>query len=174
MADVNATRRRTLERVISEHKANGKLDLPRRPCLSGWKTSSRDLTERRASDDVARRTKVRVIEQVEDVGAELQPRVSNRTDVLDHRQVHVVESRPDHNVTAEIAETVDGDEHGRIEPLIDGTDDVNRARGIRPYGIGRPVDAARGRHDVDGISTLTLRDDGQLPPARQHVAGERQ
>ena len=58
---------------ISEREPGCQLNLPRGAGFSGRQARPRDLAKRRTFDNIARRTKVGVIEQIEDVGANLQP-----------------------------------------------------------------------------------------------------
>src|SRR5262245_30945657 len=117
----------TARSAISEHQLCRELNLPGRARLTGRQARPGDPAERGAADDVARRAEVGMVEQVEHVGAKLQPRAGCKPHVLDDREVCVVESRADYDVPPQVAETIHGHEHRWIEPLIDGADDMNGA-----------------------------------------------
>src|SRR6185295_13715995 len=115
------------ERLISERQPRDELQLPRRTRFSRWQARSRDLAERRAADDVAGWTEVRMVEQVEDIEPELDAGASPEALVLHERQVRIVEGGPDQRISAEIAEAIHGRERRRVEPLVHRADDANRS-----------------------------------------------
>src|SRR6185369_1460547 len=131
-----------------------------------------NLSERRTSDDVPWWTQVGVVEQVEDVGTELETGSCAWLKILDDRQVGVMERRADHDVAAEIAESIHGNEHRCVEPLIHTADDAHRSGHVWTHGIRRAVETAVARDDVDRIAALRLDDCRQLPAAYQRVTGE--
>ena len=103
------------------------------------KARPRDLAERRAADDVAGRTEVRMVEQIEHVRRGTAGRSCPAgLHVLDERQIRVVEGRSDDDVSAQIAEAIDGHEHRRIEPLVHRTDDADG-----PGDVGTDACSAR-------------------------------
>src|SRR6266516_817153 len=88
----------------SEQDLQGKLDLPRGAAVSGRKARALDDAEILSAHDPAGLPEVGVIEQVEELGAELQPRRFTDLCGLDDREVHVVEPRAGHDVASDIAE----------------------------------------------------------------------
>src|SRR6267378_7925936 len=89
-----------------EQNFGGELDLPRRAGVAGREARIANHAERRAADcrDAARLAEVRLVEQVEDLEAELHARRAGHLHVLDDRQVGVAESRADDGVPREISE----------------------------------------------------------------------
>src|ERR1044071_9044986 len=101
---------------MSERQPGRQLNLPRRAGFTGRQPCSRDLPERRAADDVARRAKVWMVEHIENVHSKLQMKVRPRLGVPDEREIGVVKRRSDDDVSSQVAEMIGGDEYGRIEP----------------------------------------------------------
>lgn len=54
--------------------------------------------------------RIRLVEQIEYVGAKLQVDVATERRVLDQRQIRVVVGGTDHDVAAKVAEPIDGGE----------------------------------------------------------------
>src|SRR5262249_20362213 len=80
----------------------------------------KDSAERRRADEVIWQTKVRMVEQIEELRAELDHRGFPQRGVLDKREVDVFVTRPVQNVAAGGAETAErrDDEGRRIEPPV--------------------------------------------------------
>src|SRR5262245_10307313 len=93
-----AAARRMIDRgAMSEREFHAKLNLPRGAAFAGRKARPRDLAERGAADDVAWRAEVGVVEQIEDVRANLKADTSVLHGLAD-RQVGVVKGRTNHHV----------------------------------------------------------------------------
>ena len=159
---------------ISERQSHRQLNLARGAGFTCRQARPRDLTECRAADDVARRTEVGMVEQIEHVDPEPQADAPAGPRVLDQRQIRVVETRPDDGVAPQVAEVTGGHEHRWIEPSVHRADDPDRARDVGTHAVRHAVQTAVAGHDVYGIAALRLNDRGKLPAARQDAPRERQ
>src|SRR5262249_52336700 len=161
-------------RNVSEHQLQSKLDLPRRAGFTSWEARGGDPAECRRADDVARLPEVRMVEKVEELGAELRARGLADLRILDDRKINVVEARPDDHVASQTAEARDSHKDGGIEPTVYVADDVNRTRNIGPERAGHTVDHAVGGNDVDRVAALRLDYRSELPALDVPVAFDRQ
>src|SRR5216110_778134 len=92
-----------------EEELRRELHLTCGPGVAGRETRIADHAERGASDrsGATRLSEVRLVEQVEDLEAELRARAAGQGHVLDERQVGVAESWSDNRVARQIAEVRD-------------------------------------------------------------------
>src|SRR6185503_10601773 len=127
---------------ISEGQVRGQLNLSRRSRLARGEAGARDLAERRASDHVAGRSEVGVVEEVEGIRAQAQAVAVPHGQRLRDRQVRVDEAGADHHVAAQVAETIDGGERRRIEPLVHRPDDSNGAYQVGAHAVRHAVEGA--------------------------------
>src|SRR5437667_10129257 len=93
-ADPPPRMRRIRLGYVSEQELRCELDLARRSGVAGREARIADHAERRAADRgrPARLAEVRLVEQVEDLDAELHASRARRLHVLDDRRVGVAES----------------------------------------------------------------------------------
>src|SRR5580765_1704451 len=89
-----------------EQHLHSQLNLARRTRIAGREPRCRDHAEAGAADggNPSRLTEVRVVEQVEGLEPELEPRTRAERRPLGQREVHVREPGADDDVPAEIAE----------------------------------------------------------------------
>src|SRR5438876_9705753 len=88
----------------SEQDLQGKLGLPRGAAVSGRKARALDDAEILSAHDPAGLPEVGVIEEIEELRAELQARRFTNLRGLDEREIHVVEPGTGHDVASDIAE----------------------------------------------------------------------
>src|ERR1043166_1698641 len=90
-----------------KHKLQSKLQLPRRARIAGGKARIGDSAESRATHHSAGLPEVRMVENVESLRSQLQVSFFVKFDVLEHRDVHVIETRSNNHVATQIAEARD-------------------------------------------------------------------
>src|SRR6476619_4654945 len=106
-AAARANARRPRRRAsMSERQPGRQLNLARGAGFTGRQPCSRNLPERRAADDVARRAEVWMVESIEDVHSKLKMKVRPRLGISDEREIRVVKRRPDDDVSPEVPEMV--------------------------------------------------------------------
>src|SRR5271156_6621580 len=104
-----------------EDKPPGQLDLPRTGALRGLQAG--DLAEPGVGKiQTARRSVVRMVEQVRDLGADLKIQAFRKADVLDQRNGHSVGPCAHNRSVSGVSVAADrvgwDGEGGRIDPLI--------------------------------------------------------
>src|SRR6185503_7538681 len=147
--------------------------LTRGPRLAGGKTGPRNLAEHRASDDIAWRAEIRLVEQVENVSPQPPLVAPGHRHTFADREIGAAERRTDHGIAAERAEAGYGYQRRRIEPLVHRADDRDRSGAVGAHGVRQAVERTVARDDVERIAALRLDDGRQLPAARQRVPAER-
>src|SRR4051812_29312410 len=132
----------TFSDLSSEEKLEGELNLARRAGVARGEARVGDDAEGRAAGlrDAAGLPEVGVVEDVEELRAELHAHVLGEVRVLDDREVHVVEARADDDVAAETPvvedRTAARNRHGQREGRARG------ARAARPrvaHGVREPL-----------------------------------
>src|SRR5262245_58468640 len=95
---------------MSDGELDSEWDLTRWADLPGREAGPRDSAEGRAAHDVTGWTEIGMIEQIEDIHAEMEVDAGADSDSPHHREIHVVERRADDDVTAQGAEPIHGSE----------------------------------------------------------------
>src|SRR5438445_13291608 len=93
-----------------EFELQGKLKLPRRACVAGWRPRVTNQAKRRAAhlSRATRLAEVCVIEEVKDLCSELNARFLGKLCPLNHGKVGVVECRADYHVAPQAAKVING------------------------------------------------------------------
>ena len=153
-----------------EFELQGELHLSRRTGVAGREASIDDLTKGRAAHHTSRLPKVRMIEEIEAFPTEFDRFVLADLRPLNYREVNILESGPDDDVAAQVAEAAHRyNERRSVEPGGNRSDVCDRTIYIRAHrvvvsGERRVVD-----HDRDGISALQCNDWRNLPAVNQLV-----
>src|SRR5262252_3303560 len=108
-----------------------------------------------------------MIQKVENFGPRLDLQSLTELRSPHDRKVYILEPRPDHHISAQIAEARHGREYVGIEPSIHAATNCDWPLHVRSHRTVR-------RYDVHWITALRLKNQGHLPTLQEAVAAPRQ
>ena len=166
-----------LGRIIAGHLDNQsqrELYLSRRTGFAGREPCVRDSPKGGTARYIARLPEVRMIKNIEELGAELQRIVSPNFVFLVIEKSVLLKAGPITTFRPRLPKRAYGRKHGSVKPGINAAENIDGPFTSGRQCAGHAVHRAVRRHNVYRVAALRLYDGGELPAFDQPVAVKRQ